>query len=100
MAVSERDLRRFLAAKLKNNCPACGTAEYLLNGGPDTPGMNNAPVETHIPGIDRRPGMGSIDHTFYTITCNNCGFTNFHHINQISRWLKENPDPGGDQSGA
>jgi len=93
MGIPESDLRRFFDAKLTKECAGCGQLHaFMFNIGPTVAGMMNEPVELNIPLKDDRPGVapGAV-HGFYALTCGNCGFTNFHHVNQIRQWIKDNP---------
>jgi predicted nucleic-acid-binding Zn-ribbon protein len=89
MALTKSEFVRFLAGtKIPGRkCPHCGNAGYAVNV--DTPEDNvsghPAPFHIHVPEV------GS--HEFYSAACTNCGRTDFHHINQIDKWLAANPRP-------
>jgi predicted nucleic-acid-binding Zn-ribbon protein len=93
VTIAYEDLLRFVSAHGSNNyqCTFCGHHSFTFNGGEDIAGLTNVPVEARLPFVDHRPNAPPGSLNMYSIVCQNCGRTDFFHVNQIVAWLAKNP---------
>jgi hypothetical protein len=91
MAILDEDLFRFLEAKGPSRCVVCGEqGRFRVNGAELAPSRMGA-VVINLAAFNPSTGGPAGGHSFYSYTCDNCGFSYFHHVNQIEEWIKNNP---------
>jgi predicted nucleic-acid-binding Zn-ribbon protein len=98
--VSAEEFSRFFEQK-KNSiylCPVCGVYEFALNlyGDPNMPGGNMSQLAL---------GPPQATHSFLSISCTNCGHSEFFHMTQFEKWraaqkpAEHDQRPDGQKSG-
>jgi predicted nucleic-acid-binding Zn-ribbon protein len=93
MAVSAEEFQAFFK-EMKNGtykCPFCSKEVFLVNGlqAPDV----NTPAHLQIQAwSDEGKLLGG--HNFYSISCANCGHSDFFHIHQINAFLESRKKKG------
>jgi predicted nucleic-acid-binding Zn-ribbon protein len=68
-------------------CPVCNTEEFLINSA-DVEAKNESPVAPLVFGPNDA-------HKFLSITCANCGHSDFFHFNQFKKWKQTQTSKGG-----
>jgi hypothetical protein len=84
MAATREEFIQFFEEKKKGIylCPVCSSHVFAINvAEPPTSDITNAP-----PGMLVIPTTNVGTHTFYCLSCSNCGTTTFLHTNQFDAW--------------
>lgn len=83
MPLSRSNFDRYLAAtNVNHTCLHCQQKGWVVNVEAD----QSLAAELRL-----APVGGGGYHAFYSISCHNCGRSDFFHESQVNRWIAANP---------